>query len=85
MTDTPQVTRPLIADTPAPLARIGDRAISRAAFLADAQALADILAALFADPAERRRLGEAGRAVVEANRGALARTLEGLTRLLPPK
>ncbi len=53
--------------------------------VADAQALADILASLFADPAERRRLGEAGRAVVEANRGALARTLEGLTRLLPPK
>jgi len=40
VTDTPQVTRPLIADTSAPLARIGDRAISRAAFLADAQALA---------------------------------------------
>ena len=53
--------------------------------VADEAALAASLAALFADPAERRRLGEAGRAVVAANRGALARTLEGLARLLPPK
>lgn len=52
---------------------------------ADEAALAAALAALFADPAERRRLGEAGRAVVAANRGALARTLEGLARLLPTK
>ncbi|WP_445000089.1 lipid IV(A) 3-deoxy-D-manno-octulosonic acid transferase [Halomonas mongoliensis] len=53
--------------------------------VADAEALAAALAALFADPAERRRLGEAGRTVVAANRGALERTLEGLARLLPPK
>ncbi|MFB9145528.1 lipid IV(A) 3-deoxy-D-manno-octulosonic acid transferase [Halomonas alkalicola] len=52
---------------------------------ADEAALAAALAALFADPTERRRLGEAGRAVVAANRGALARTLEGLARLLPTK
>ncbi|MFP4136914.1 MAG: lipid IV(A) 3-deoxy-D-manno-octulosonic acid transferase [Halomonas sp.] len=53
--------------------------------VADEAALAEALAALFADPAERRRLGEAGRAVVAANRGALAKTLDGLERLLPPK
>ena len=53
--------------------------------VADAEALAAALAGLLADPAERRRLGEAGRAVVAANRGALERTLEGLARLLPPK
>ncbi|WP_253447335.1 lipid IV(A) 3-deoxy-D-manno-octulosonic acid transferase [Halomonas sp. Y3] len=52
---------------------------------ADEAALAASLAALFADPAERRRLGEAGHAVVAANRGSLERTLEGLARLLPPK
>ncbi len=40
MTDAAPDARPLIADTPAPLARIGDRLISRAAFLADVQALA---------------------------------------------
>lgn len=53
--------------------------------VADEAALAAALAGLFTDPAERRRLSEAGRAVVAANRGALARTLEGLARLLPPK
>ncbi|MGJ7461275.1 lipid IV(A) 3-deoxy-D-manno-octulosonic acid transferase [Halomonas sp. MA07-2] len=53
--------------------------------VADEAALATALAELFADPAERRRLGEAGRGVVAANRGALARTLEGLARLLPSK
>ncbi|MFO8045193.1 MAG: lipid IV(A) 3-deoxy-D-manno-octulosonic acid transferase [Halomonas sp.] len=51
----------------------------------DGRALAAVLAKLFSNPAERRRLGEAGRAVVAANRGALARTLEGLAWLLPPK
>ncbi|WP_431024758.1 lipid IV(A) 3-deoxy-D-manno-octulosonic acid transferase [Halomonas sp. H5] len=48
--------------------------------VADGAALAERLAALFADAAARRRLGEAGRHVVAANRGALARTLEGLSR-----
>lgn len=52
--------------------------------VADEAALAAALTALCADPAERRRLGEAGRAVVAANRGALERTLEGLARRLPP-
>ena len=53
--------------------------------VADGSALAETLARLFGDEVERRRLGEAGRAVVEANRGALERTLVGLSRLLPPK
>ena len=43
MTDATPDTRPLIADTPAPLARIGDHLVSRAAFLADVQALAERL------------------------------------------
>ncbi|TDB02227.1 lipid IV(A) 3-deoxy-D-manno-octulosonic acid transferase [Halomonas marinisediminis] len=51
----------------------------------DEEALAEALIALFADPAERRRLGEAGRDVVTANRGALAKTLKGLDKLLPAK
>jgi 3-deoxy-D-manno-octulosonic-acid transferase len=53
--------------------------------VADAESLAAALAALFADPAARRRLGEAARAVVAANRGALGRTLAGLVSLLPTK
>ncbi|WP_416138667.1 lipid IV(A) 3-deoxy-D-manno-octulosonic acid transferase [Halomonas sp. HK25] len=53
--------------------------------VADEARLAAALAELFADPAERRRLGVAGRAVVVANRGALERTLDGLARLLPTK
>ncbi|MFQ3788608.1 lipid IV(A) 3-deoxy-D-manno-octulosonic acid transferase [Halomonas sp. A29] len=48
-------------------------------------ALADTLVTLFLDEAERHRLAEAGLAVVAANRGALARTLAGLERLLPRK
>lgn len=51
----------------------------------DKAGLAEALIALFADSAERRRLGETGRGVVVANRGALAKTLEGLDRLLPAK
>jgi 3-deoxy-D-manno-octulosonic-acid transferase len=48
-------------------------------------ALADTLVTLFLDESERHRLAEAGLAVVAANRGALARTLDGLERLLPGK
>ncbi len=44
----------------------------------DAAALAAALLRLFGDREERRRLSEAGHQVVAANRGALARTLEGL-------
>lgn len=51
----------------------------------DAVTLAEALARLLGDAAERERLAAAGRAVVEANRGALARTLEGLDRLLQAK
>ena len=43
--------------------------------VADAQALAPALIALLADPDERRRRGEAGRASLAGERGALARTL----------
>lgn len=50
--------------------------------VANEAALAEALTVLFADPAERRRLGEAGRAVVAANRGALSRTMVGLGSLL---
>lgn len=51
--------------------------------VADAEQLAGALARLFADRAECRRLVDAGRRVVTANRGALATTLEGLATLLP--
>ncbi|MGQ0336074.1 lipid IV(A) 3-deoxy-D-manno-octulosonic acid transferase [Halomonas elongata] len=50
--------------------------------VADGEALAAALLRLFDEPAERQRLAEAGRTVVEANRGALARTLDGLETLL---
>ena len=46
--------------------------------------LADALSALVADPDERRRMGEAGRMIVEANRGARERTLEAIAAVLPP-
>lgn len=44
--------------------------------VANGEALGDTLIALFDDPDERRRLGAAGQAVVDDNRGALARTLD---------
>ncbi|MBW5800362.1 lipid IV(A) 3-deoxy-D-manno-octulosonic acid transferase [Halomonas elongata] len=50
--------------------------------VADGEALTAALLRLFDEPAERQRLAEAGRTVVEANRGALARTLDGLETLL---
>ncbi|WP_136247182.1 lipid IV(A) 3-deoxy-D-manno-octulosonic acid transferase [Halomonas borealis] len=53
--------------------------------VADAATLAVELERLFGDAAERQRLASAGRAVVEANRGALERTLEGLEQLLQEK
>ena len=53
--------------------------------VADEKRLGEALVALFADTVERRRLGEAGRGVVMANRGALERTLKGLGKLLPTK
>jgi 3-deoxy-D-manno-octulosonic-acid transferase len=39
---------------------------------------------LVADPVRRAALGAAARALVEANRGALDRTVEAVLRLLPP-
>ncbi len=48
----------------------------------DVETLAAELLRLFGDRGERRRLAEAGREVVAANRGALARTLDGLDSLL---
>ncbi|MFM9270361.1 lipid IV(A) 3-deoxy-D-manno-octulosonic acid transferase [Halomonas elongata] len=50
--------------------------------VADGETLAAALLRLFDEPAERQRLAEVGRTVVEANRGALARTLDGLETLL---
>src|SRR5262249_37918918 len=40
------------------------------------------VAALLADPARRESLGRAGRALVDRNRGALARTVDALAGLL---
>ncbi|WP_104203168.1 lipid IV(A) 3-deoxy-D-manno-octulosonic acid transferase [Billgrantia saliphila] len=51
----------------------------------DSTALAEALATLFIDETERHRLADAALAVVAANRGALARTLDGLAHLLPGK
>ena len=50
--------------------------------VADAGDLATALATLFDDDAERLRQGVAGQRVVAANRGALARTRQGLAQLL---
>jgi 3-deoxy-D-manno-octulosonic-acid transferase len=52
--------------------------------VASAAALADALEELLADPVACARLGAAARALVEANRGAGARTLAIVGRLLPP-
>ena len=38
---------------------------------------------LLEDPARRQKMGEAARAVVEENRGATARTIEHIARILP--
>jgi 3-deoxy-D-manno-octulosonic-acid transferase len=43
--------------------------------VADAQALAARLRALFGDGAQRRRMGQIGQAIVDANRGSVARLL----------
>jgi 3-deoxy-D-manno-octulosonic-acid transferase len=46
--------------------------------------LEEQLAALVTDPVRRAALGAAARALVDANRGALDRTMEALVRVLPP-
>ncbi|WP_110643229.1 lipid IV(A) 3-deoxy-D-manno-octulosonic acid transferase [Salinicola sp. CPA57] len=48
----------------------------------DGRSLGEILVALLGDDERRHALGEAGRAVVAANRGALARTREQVAALL---
>jgi 3-deoxy-D-manno-octulosonic-acid transferase len=50
----------------------------------DGRGLEDTLIDLLANPARRTRLGEAARALVDANRGAKARTLDAMAALLPP-
>jgi 3-deoxy-D-manno-octulosonic-acid transferase len=52
--------------------------------VADAAELAAALQALLTDVEQRIAAGEAGRAVVESNRGAVARCLEVISPLLPP-
>jgi 3-deoxy-D-manno-octulosonic-acid transferase len=49
--------------------------------VADAAGLADAIAALWREPARAQRMGEAGRAAVAQNRGALPRLLAILDRL----
>jgi len=44
--------------------------------VADAAGLAAVVRRLFADSAERQRVGASGRGVVDANRGSVARVLE---------
>jgi 3-deoxy-D-manno-octulosonic-acid transferase len=51
--------------------------------VASEAALESVLRRLLADPGERRRLGEAARAVVEANRGAKDKSLAVIGQLLP--
>jgi 3-deoxy-D-manno-octulosonic-acid transferase len=46
--------------------------------------LADVLLQLVTDPVRRARLGAAARALVEANRGAKAKTLDVIADLVPP-
>ena len=46
--------------------------------------LEDVLTGLMTDPVRRARLGAAARALIDANRGAKARTVAVITRLLPP-
>ncbi|MGO1773416.1 MAG: 3-deoxy-D-manno-octulosonic acid transferase, partial [Halomonas sp.] len=49
----------------------------------NAEALAEALAGYFAAPEHARQAGQAGRAAIESQKGALARTLTGLEALLP--
>jgi len=50
----------------------------------DSSGLADVVVRLMSDSVERARIGAAARALVEANRGAKARTLEAIAAVLPP-
>jgi 3-deoxy-D-manno-octulosonic-acid transferase len=51
--------------------------------VADAQELAAVLKRLLDDPAERRRIGDLGLEIVEANRGSVAKLLELIEPALP--
>ncbi len=51
--------------------------------VANARELAAALARLLADPAQRRRIGDIGRLIIESNRGSVARLLELIEPLLP--
>lgn len=51
--------------------------------VADAPQLESAAAQLLADPAKRARMGEAGRALVAANSGALEKTMDFIGRHLP--
>jgi len=48
----------------------------------DVDGLAGAVQRLIELPQDRQRMGEAGRAVMQANQGALQRLLEGLSRLI---
>lgn len=52
--------------------------------LAATEQLSDVFVRLAGDPQERARLGQAARALLEANRGAKPATLEAIEALLPP-
>ena len=52
--------------------------------VASAVELAPVLAGLLADPRRRAELGTAARSLVEANRGAAARSLDEIAAVLPP-
>ena len=65
---------------------IADLFVARSAAeqVTSSAALAGVLAALLADPVRRASLGAAARALVEANRGARAKTLSVIAGILPP-
>jgi 3-deoxy-D-manno-octulosonic-acid transferase len=52
--------------------------------IASARELEETLLDLVTSPVRRASLGAAARALVDANRGALDRTLDAIVRLLPP-
>jgi 3-deoxy-D-manno-octulosonic-acid transferase len=53
--------------------------------VADALQLTEVLEQLFAEPERRRRMGAAGRRVVDENRGSVARLIELVDGALAPE
>lgn len=53
--------------------------------IASSRELEHVLMDVLHDPVRRARLGAAARALVEANRGARAKTMTAIARLLPPQ